>query len=86
MRIVFFFAPREPLEHSGLNVNVNYNVEVAGNVVSQPEFWIQIDTNTYLLLTSFFPLIYGPSAKRAGHKQREKTRIRNLQYGPRKRG
>ena len=52
----------------------------------------------YLLLTefkvrtisnrpSFFPLIYGPSAKPVGHKsQGEKTRIRNLQYGPRKRG
>ena len=50
----------------------------------------------YLLLTefevrtvsygpSFFPLIYGPSAKRAGHKSTETT-IRNLQYGPRKRG
>lgn len=47
----------------------------------------------YLLLTefevrtvsygpSFFPLIYGPSAKAIN--QREKTRIRNLQYGPRK--
>ena len=32
-------------------------------------------------------LIYGPSAKRAGHKsKRKKTRIRNLQYGPRRRG
>ena len=35
---------------------------------------------------SFFPSIYGPCAKRAGHKSMEKTRIRNLQYGPKKRG
>ena len=50
--------------------------------------------DTYLLLTefegrivsygpSFFPFAYGPSAKRAGHKLKGKTRIRNLQYGPR---
>ena len=50
--------------------------------------------NKYLLLTefegrtvsygpSFFPFAYGPSAKRAGHKLKGKTRIRNLQYGPR---
>ena len=32
----------------------------------------------------FFPSIYDPSAKRAGHKSMEKTRIRNLQYGPKK--
>ena len=49
----------------------------------------------YLLLTefevrtasygpSFFPLIYGRSARAIN--QREKTRIRNLQYGPRKLG
>ena len=47
----------------------------------------------YLLLTefegrtvnydpSFSPSIYG----RAGHKSKGKTRCRNLQYGPRKRG
>ena len=53
--------------------------------------------NIYLLLAefsvrtvnygpSFFPLIYGPSAKRAGHKSMKKKRIRNLQYGPKKRG
>ena len=35
---------------------------------------------------SFFPSIYGPSAKHAGRKSMEKTRIRNLQYGPKKRG
>ena len=37
---------------------------------------------------SLSPLIYGPSAKRAGYtcKSMEKTRIRNIQYGPRKRG
>ena len=35
---------------------------------------------------SFFPSIYGPCAKRADHKSMEKTRIRNLQYGPKKRG
>ena len=33
----------------------------------------------------FFPFAYGPSAKRAGHRSTGKTRIRNLQYGPRKR-
>ena len=53
--------------------------------------------NKYLLLTgfsvrtvnyglSFFPSIYGPSTKRAGHKLMEKTRFRNLQYRPKKRG
>ena len=31
---------------------------------------------------SFFPSIYGPSAKRAGHKSMEKKSVRNLQYGP----
>ena len=54
----------------------------------------KINQNTYLLLTefegrtvtygpSFFPFAYGPSTKRAGHKLKGKTRIRNLQYGPR---
>ena len=47
--------------------------------------------NKYLLLAesevstvsygpSFFSSIYGPNAKRAGHKSSRKTRIRNLQY------
>ena len=51
----------------------------------------------YLLLAEFsvrtvnygpsvFSSIYGPSAKRASHKSMEKTRIRNLQYVPIKRG
>ena len=35
---------------------------------------------------SFFPSIYGPRASRLGHKSMEKTRTRNLQYGPKKRG
>ena len=50
----------------------------------------------YLLLTdfgvrtvryrpSFFLLLYGSSAKRAGHKSTGETRIRNLQYGQKKR-
>ena len=39
------------------------------------------------LRTEFFPFDYGPSAKCAGHKSTgKKTRIRNLQYGLRKRG
>ena len=53
--------------------------------------------NKYLLLTEFeghtasyrprfSPSIYVLSAKRARHKRRGKTRIRNLQYGPRKLG
>ena len=53
-----------------------------------------IKKNTYLLLTEFkgrtviygprfSPSIYGPSAKRVGHKSKGKTRVRNLQYGPR---
>ena len=64
------------------------------------KIYIFILVVTYLLLTefevrtvsygpSFLPLIYGPNAKRAGHKstrKNEKTRIRKLQYGPRKRG
>ena len=52
--------------------------------------------NTYLLLTEFqvrtvsygpnlFPLIYRPSA-RAINQGGTETRIRNVQYGPRKRG
>ena len=52
--------------------------------------------NKYLLLAeflvrtgnygpSFFPSIYSAQA-RLGHKSMEKTRIRNLQYGPKKRG
>ena len=40
-----------------------------------------------LRILVFSSSIYGPSAKRAGHKSKgKKTRIRNLQYGPRKRG
>ena len=35
---------------------------------------------------SFLPSIYDPRASRLGHKSMEKTRIRNLQYGPKKRG
>ena len=52
---------------------------------------------TYLLLIefevctvkygpSFFPSIYGPSAKARAINRWEKTRIRILQYGPRERG
>ena len=33
----------------------------------------------------FSPSIYGPSAKRAGHNSKGKTKARNLQYGPRNR-
>ena len=37
---------------------------------------------------SFFPSFYSPSAKRAGHENKEgkKTKIHNLPYGPSKRG
>ena len=35
---------------------------------------------------SFLSFIYGQNAKRAGHKSTGKTRIRNLQKKPRKRG
>ena len=35
---------------------------------------------------SFLPLIYGPSAKRMGHKSTGEMRICNLKYGPRKQG
>ena len=56
------------------------------------------ENNKYLLLIefqvrtvsygpSFPPKIYGPGASRLGHKSKgKKTRIRNLQYGPRIRG
>ena len=33
----------------------------------------------------FFPSIYGPSAKHAGHKLMEKNLVRNLLYGPKTR-
>ena len=37
--------------------------------------------------SSFFPSFYSPSAKRAGHENKEgKTGIHNLPYGPSKRG
>ena len=47
---------------------------------------IEFEVRTVKYGPSFFPSIYGPSAKRAGHKSMGKTRIRILQYGPRKRG
>ena len=38
------------------------------------------------LWTEFFPSFYGPSAKRAGHENKEgKNSVHNLPYGPRTR-
>ena len=46
------------------------------------EFWVR----TVNYGPSFFSSIYGPRASRLGHKLMEKNEIRNLQYGPKKRG
>ena len=46
----------------------------------------QVHSPYHKLWTKFFSSPYGASAKYAGHKKRDKTRIHNLRYGPSKQG
>ena len=78
------------------------NDNTAGQFVREADCSVHESTGflirkKYLLLTEFevptvsygpsvFPLIYGPSAKCAGHKSTGKNEDPYLQYGPRKRG
>jgi len=76
----FWFKPRFDTNGSRFDTHVN-------------SIWYKL--KSYILLTKFegrsvsYGLglsIYVPSAKRTGFKSKGRTRIHNLQYGPRKQG